>query len=127
LAEELDEEKILLHMLVESLGSPGVVADEATARTTPCKCYVLNGSEICFSKGVIGALSPAQKKLYCNPKIEIKPEAGEVGAGIIERIKKFREAAKVCKLEIEDLPKGERLHAWLSCMGRELAKRGIEI
>lgn len=121
MAEELDEEKILLHMLVESLGSPAIIVNEALARSTPCKCYPIDhDKKLCFTKGAIGALSQEQRKLYCTEEIDITE-------GITERVKQFREAAKVCKMEIEGLPKGERLHAWLSCMGRELAKRGIEI
>jgi len=118
----LDEEKILLHMLVESLASPAIIVNEGVARATPCKCYPIgDGKKLCFSKGAIGALDQEQRKLYCTEEIDL-PDGG-----IAERVKEFREAAKVCKAEIENLPKGERLDKWLTCMGTELEKRGIEI
>ena len=120
--EEMDDDKILLHTLVESLGSPAIIVNEALARSTPCKCYPIgDGKKLCFSKGAIGALDQSQRKIYCTEEIDVKD------GGITHRIEQFREAAKVCKTRIEGLPKGERLHPWLECMGEELAKRGIKI
>ncbi|GAI02962.1 unnamed protein product, partial [marine sediment metagenome] len=47
--------------------------------------------------------------------------------GMTRRLRNWQEAVSVCKVEIEPIPKGEKLEPWLSCMGRELPKRGIEI
>jgi len=121
LLEEMDEDTILLHVLVESLGSPAIIVNEALARSTPCKCYPLDHKKLCFTKGAIGALDQEQRKLYCTKEIDVKD------GKILHRIQLFREAAAVCKAKIEGLPKGERLHPWLQCMGEELRKRGIEI
>ena len=115
------EENLLLHSIPEIEGSPGIVVDEAVAKATPCTCYAIDGTEMCFSRGIIGTLSPAQREAYCVAGKTIKEE------GIVRRVKKFKEAVGVCKTEIEKFPKGERLEPWLACMGREARKRGIEL
>lgn len=114
---EQDYSNLMLHSIVYIHGSPGVVVDEATARNTSCTCY----GPICFSRGIIGALSESQKEWACNPRIEAK------SPGMERRLKNWREAVSICKAEIEAIPKGERLEPWLSCMSRELPKHGIEI
>lgn len=38
----------------------------------------------------------------------------------------FREAAKECKAEVSNLPKGERLRAYRACMSRKL-KGGVAV
>lgn len=120
--EPLEEEKILLHVLVESLASPAIIVNEALARATPCKCYPIgDDKKLCFSKGAIGALDQEQRKLYCTQEIDVSD------GGIVERVKIFRECAKEAKKEIEDIPRGERLQPWLTAMGQCLRARGIEI
>jgi hypothetical protein len=76
---------------------------------------------MCFSSGIIGTLSKPQIEAYC-PTKEVLTEGG-----MVERVKKFREAAQEAHKAIEKLPKGERLETWLSEMGKQLAKRGIEV
>ena len=109
----------MLDMAVESLGSPGLVVHPEIAGKTKCKCYDVDGRLMCFQKGIIGTLSQAQAEAYCKDK-EVITEGG-----LVERVKKFREAAKAAQERIAGIPKGERLHPWLTAMGEELSKRGI--
>jgi len=47
---------------------------------------------------------------------------------LTERYERFAAAAERAHKEIESMPKGmPRLETWLSAMGRELSKEGIEI
>lgn len=108
---------LLLHSIPYAHGSPGIVVDSDIAARTPCKCY----DNICFSRGIIGSMSEAQREAYC-PTVE-----HVTSPGMTRRLKNWQEAVNVCKVEIESIPKGERLEPWLSCMGRELPARGIEI
>lgn len=74
----------------------------------------------CFSKGIIGTLSKPQVGAYC-PVKDVLTEGG-----LVERVKKWKEAAKEAQEKIKDVPKGERLEPWLTEMSKALAKRGIE-
>lgn len=108
---------LILHSIAHSKGSPGIMIDPDVAARTPCKCY----DNVCFSRGIIGALSPAQREAYCPTTEHV------TSPGMTRRLKNWQEAVNVCKREIEKYEKGERLEPWLSCMGRELPKRGVEI
>ncbi|MDI6860304.1 MAG: hypothetical protein QMC85_07400 [Methanocellales archaeon] len=110
----------LIDFVAEVEGSPGIVVDADVAARTPCTVYKVDDTEMAFSPGIIGTLSKAQIEAYCPTKI-YKEE------GIAHRVKKFKEAVEVCKEEIKEYPKGERLRPWLECMGREARKRGIEL
>lgn len=121
MVEEKRGHGLILDMAIESLGSPGLVVDPDVAGRTGCRCYLVDGTEMCFSKGIIGTLSKAQREAYCKTK-EILREGA-----LVERVKKFKEAAKAAKEKIEKIPKGERLEPWLTAMGEELRKRGIEV
>lgn len=104
-------------------GSPGIVVDDGVARATPCTRFDLgNGKELMFSKGIVGGLDEGQKALYC-PETITKPLSDEQQ----RRLLGWRESADVCKGEIADFPKGEKLQPWLACMSRELSIRGIEL
>lgn len=47
---------------------------------------------------------------------------------LAERYTAFAEAAEAAHKKIETMPRGtERLGVWLSAMGEELGKRGIEV
>lgn len=118
--EEMNN-RLLLNTLVETFGSPGIVVNPEVAKATSCTCYRLDGKFMCFSKGIIGALSQEQKKIYCPTIVEKESPA------LKERIRRFREAAEEAHKKIEHLPKGERLEPWLTEMGKELRKREIEI
>lgn len=121
MSEEKRHHGLILDMAVESLGSPGLVVDADVAARTGCRCYLVDGTEMCFSKGIIGTLSKAQNEAYCKIKEVLKEGA------LVERVKKFKEAAKAAKEKIEKIPKGERLEPWLKAMGEELRKRGVEV
>jgi len=114
------ERKLLLDMTIEVLGSPGIVVNEALAKATGCRCYKVDTTEMCFSRGIIGTLSPPQREAYC-PTKEFLTE------GIAKRVKLFKEAAEEAKKEIAHIPKGERLEPWLHAMGKALRTRGIEV
>jgi hypothetical protein len=111
----------ILDAAVESLGSPGLVVHPEIAGKTKCKCYKVDDTLMCFQRGIIGTLSKPQVEAYCKDK-EIITEGG-----LVERVKKFKEAAKAAQERIANIPKGERLHPWLTAMGEELSKRGISV
>jgi len=118
-----NDHELLLHFGVEELASPGLVIDEATARATPCSCFIYKDKDYCYSKGIIGMLAQDQERLYC-----VAGKAYKDQPKLVERYTKFAEAASVAHKDIESMPKGtERLKVWLSAMGRELSKRGIEV
>jgi len=116
-----EDENLLLHSVPYLEGSPGIVVDEDIAARTPCRCARVDDSEICFSRGVVGGLSEAQKEAYCNPKTYFK------SPGLEKRIRGFKEAVAAAKEKIKDIPKGERLEPWLKAMSEELSERGIEV
>jgi len=119
--EEKKDHKLLMDLTVEEMGSPGIVVNPDLATRTGCKCYKVDDTLMCFSAGIIGTLSKPQIEAYCPTK-----EVLTTG-GIVERVKKFREAAAEAHKKIEAIPKGERLEPWLREMGEALRKRGIEV
>ena len=100
-------------------GSPGIEY-KAPLEPVPCTCYEVDGTKMCFRHGIIGTLSQEQRKRLCSEEI-IKTE------GIARRVKAFKAAVEVCKVEIEKFPKGQRLEPYLRCMSVEAEKRGIKI
>lgn len=115
--------ELLFHFVVEELDSPGLVIDEATARATPCSCFIYKGKDMCWSKGIIGMLTQNQESIYC-----IAGKAYKEQPKLVERYSMFAEAAEAAHKKIEAMPKGvERLETWLTSMGEELGKRGIKI
>ena len=123
--DELEVDSLMLHSLPYLHGSPGIVVNEARAKASPCKCVEYKpGKKLCWSPGIIGALTDEQETLYCpiTEKVE-RP-------GTVSRMAKWQEAVDTCKVEIASIPeeKGEeRVTTWLSCMSRELTARGIEV
>ena len=117
---------LLLQFTEHEIEGAGLVVSEARARATPCNCFSYKGREYCFSPGVIGLISgeknPEQIAAYCKvgKTYEVKP-------GIKERFETFASAAEEAHEKIEEIPKGERLVPWLSAMGKELEKRGVEV
>lgn len=117
------DHELLLHFGIEEVGSPGVVLDEATARATPCSCFLYKGKDMCWSKGIIGLLTQDQENIYC-----VAGKAYKAQPALTDRYTKFAEAAKEAHKKIEAMPKGtERLETWLEEMGKELSSRGIEV
>lgn len=116
-----ERDSLLLNSIPYAYGSPGIVVDEATARATPCRCVEYKPEKfLCWSPGVVGALTDEQEKLYCPTTEKIERP------GIVERMRNWQEAVDICKAEIAEIAKGERLEPWLSCMSRELAAREVK-
>lgn len=117
------EEKLLGARLIDWVAheSPGILVNPSRAEADPvCKCYDIDG-KLCFKSGIVGALDDSQKRAYCKQIItEESPE-------LKQRVNKFREASNVCVEECAILPKGEKLSCRLSCMSKELEKRGIKV
>lgn len=119
---EGEHDTLMLHSVPYVEGSPGIVVNEATAKATPCRCIEYRpGKKLCFSKGVVGALSDAQEELYCHPEEKL------VSPGLEKRMEHWMESVSICKAEIAKIPPGERLRPWLGCMSRELSARGVEV
>lgn|SRR5487761_1743327 len=110
--------------------SPGLVVDPAVAREAPCVGYQLRGEgaepDLVFVKGVVGALDQDQVQSFCS-EIEVRDLSPEQR----ERLAAFSEAAEVCKAEVADLPSGtdpgDKLPAYLGCMGTALRERGQKL
>jgi len=118
---ERERDSLMLHSTPYAYGSPGVVVNEAVAMASPCRCIEYRpGKKLCFSKGIVGALSDEQEKVYCTTTVPLE------SPGLEKRLDDWMESVGVCKAEIAPIPKGERLEPWLSCMSRELSTRGIE-
>jgi hypothetical protein len=108
----------LAHMDTEE--SPGIVIYPEVAKASPCKCAKVDGSELCFSPGIIGAMDEGQKELYCNPRTEFKSKA------LQQRLRLFKQSVKAAQKKVKAIPKGERLEPWLAAMSEELTKRGVK-
>jgi len=121
MSDEKRKHGLILDMTVEALGSPGLVVNADIAARTGCRCYKIDETLMCFSKGIIGTLSKPQVEAYC-PTKQILTEGG-----LVERVRKFKEAKDAALAKIAKVPKGERLEPWLKAMGEELRKRGIEV
>jgi len=118
-----NDHELLLHFGVEELASPGVVLDEARARATPCSCFIYKGKDLCWSKGIIGMLAQDQQDIYC-----VAGKTYKAQPALARRYVTFAEAAEEAHKKIEAMPRGvERLETWLEEMGKELAKKGIEV
>lgn len=120
----MPENELMLHSMPYAYGSPGIVVDEAKAKSSPCKCveYKL-GKKLCWSSGIIGALTNEQEALYCPTTLEIDRP------GTVRRMEKWQEAVDTCKAELTLIPEErgeERMTTWMRCMSRELKARGIE-
>ncbi|HEX54560.1 MAG TPA: hypothetical protein ENF49_00305 [Candidatus Altiarchaeales archaeon] len=84
----------------------GIVVDERLARTSPCICYQLKDmcddpercpdNFLCFSHGIIGALSNYQDRVYCKDYLIRK------SPGIEHRIKKFKLWGKIADVCLEE-------------------------
>lgn len=109
----------LAHMDTEN--SPGIVVYPDIAKASPCKCAKVDGSELCFSAGIIGAMDEEQKEVYCNPRTSFKSPA------LQQRLKVFKQSVKAAQKKVKDIPKGERLQPWLSAMSEELTKRAMKV
>ncbi|MDL1957047.1 MAG: hypothetical protein LWW95_08405 [Candidatus Desulfofervidus auxilii] len=96
-------------------GYGGLVIDEAKAELYPCTCYDIGeGKKLCFSKGIIGALTEEQIKKYCKKGIVHK-----TSERLKERIMNFRKAVRTCWARVKALKiekKGKKLEKFWQCM-----------
>ena len=122
--ERLGEENLLLHSVPYINGSPGLVVDEARARATPCRCVEYSPNKrLCWSRGIIGALTDEQEQTFCSAIYDINRP------GTVERMRKWQESVDTCKGELARIPEAsgqERVTTWLQCMSRELTSRGVQ-
>lgn len=72
----------------------GFVVEPKEARTEPCKCYKYDTELLCFSDGIMGALSDAQEKKYCKEKMIRKTTKEQMGQ--VTKFKKWGKIANIC-------------------------------
>jgi len=120
--EMLKNNEILLHHIPHAYGSPGIVINEALAVSSPCHGVKLDGGEMVWSPGIIGALDEGQKAKYCKVGITYHEKFG-----LKKRVQKFTEAAHLCSEAAKHLEGKERLLHYLGCMSKELEKRGVKV
>ena len=103
-------------------GYEGIVVDEFKAETTPC--YHIKGTNLYYSKGVIGALTQEQVRKYCKLGVQEieRPK-------IVERIETFKKAAEYCwrlakeKAKEEGLTPEEKIKFAIKCIEEEASKK----
>lgn len=111
---------LMLHAVAEMYGPGGIVVDEAKARATPCECVEYKPDKFwCTSKGVVGALTDKQEKIYCNPRIMVERP------GMKERMTKWAESVEICRAQLPPVDGQTRLEVYLDCMSRELKESGV--
>ncbi|RLG10275.1 hypothetical protein DRN73_08130 [Candidatus Pacearchaeota archaeon] len=100
----------------------GIVVDEFKAETTPC--YHIKGTNLYYSKGIIGALTQEQVRKYCRLGVQEieRPK-------IVERIETFKKAAEYCwrlakeKAKKEGLTSEEKIKYAIKCIEEEASKK----
>jgi hypothetical protein len=115
--QDIDTLVLIMHSMPEAEGLGGIVVNPDIAARTPCTCY----GNVCFSRGIIGALNESEREAYCPSTVQ------KTSPAMTKRLEKWQEAKDICKTKASEYPKGERLVPYSQCMGVELSKRGIEI
>lgn len=101
----------------------GIVVDEGKAREDTCRCIPLgDNSHLCYSGGVVGALSRDQEQLYCTTR-----EVMEVSPEIQIRQRILKDAAIICQSEVQGIPGERRLEPFMQCLTKIAKKSGLEI
>jgi len=90
----------------------GIVVNEFEALISPCEH--IKGTNLYYSKGIIGALNQEQIEKYCKRGI-IEIERPEV----VKRHEKWKEAVKICRMRTAHLKSGEKIKAFVECMEKE--------
>jgi len=80
----------------------------------------VEGKFWCTSKGVVGALTDEQERIYCNPREMVERP------GVKERMIKWVEAVDICRAQLPPTDGRTRLEVYLNCMSKELTKAGEE-
>jgi len=98
-----------------------VIVDEELARESPCTCYILDARKgevpenmMCFSKGMLGALSDEQDIEYCKRR-ETKPAS----PALKRNIRNFRLMGEIMK---ECLGTSKTEKGFLSCVEMKAKK-----
>lgn len=114
------DQDLILHSIPHMEGSPGIETPKATRGV--CRFIPLDGKRLVFAKGVIGALDESQQAKLCEEMVEMTDKFG-----LKRRIRHWREAVEVCKGELKGVADGaRRMTHWITCMSRELEKRGVK-
>ncbi|MEM3846561.1 MAG: hypothetical protein QXU98_12775 [Candidatus Parvarchaeota archaeon] len=109
--KEINVEDLLIQMALD-----GIVVNEERAKQGICRCIPTpTGKNLCWSEGIIGALSQDQQQKYCK-KITL-----EKGTKLPEHFEKFVNASKACeKGKTYNSTKIETLEDRLRCMHKLL-------
>nr|MBC8273578.1 hypothetical protein [Chloroflexota bacterium] len=95
LSENIAVGNLLLHSVPYQEGSPGIIVNEATAMASSCRCIEYRpGKKLCFSKGIIGALSDEQETIYCPVTEKLETP------GLEKRLQDWLDSVETCKPEI---------------------------
>ncbi len=81
--------------LLFSLAIDGILYNEEQAKQGPCECVPTPNGQLCWDKGIIGALSKEQFKTYCNED-NIKWKA--LPNKLQTRWDSFKTASEECKI-----------------------------
>ncbi|TDX48836.1 hypothetical protein [Orenia marismortui] len=79
----------------------GIVVDSKKAKKSPCKCIITGDpnkpeDRLCFSKGIVGALSDEQELEYCTDILAI-----ETSKKFADRINRFRTLGDILDICLE--------------------------
>lgn len=109
--KEISAEDLLIQIALD-----GIVVNEERAEEGLCKCVPTpTGKNLCWSQGIIGALSQAQQQKYCK-KVTV-----EKGTKLPAHFEDFISASKACeKGKMYNGTKIESLEDRLMCMHNKL-------
>lgn len=97
----------------------GILVDPDEARRAPCRCYLVGEDpeqpedRICFSRGIIGTLSDAQERAFCQEKPLVLP----LSPAMQERMRRFRVLGRLLDTCMEQEEPDFR-----ACLMRELER-----
>jgi hypothetical protein len=87
---KLNPETLLLSMALD-----GIVVDPATAAKGPCECIkTTTGKNMCWDKGIVGALNQDQVKQYCTNNSVAK----KLPSALQKRWETFATASEECEI-----------------------------
>lgn len=92
----------------------GIVISEEVAKLAPC--MRVKGTDLVFTKGVVGALNEKQRSEFCPTIVDVERPAFEA------RIERWKNAIKTCKERTKHLTGGEKLKQYVNCMSVEARK-----
>jgi len=116
--EHISIKRISPDDLLLSIALDGIVVNDEDAKRGPCECVKTDGSQICWDKGIIGALSKEQQDKYCKGNVTYK----KLSSKMQNRLETFKDASETC--EIGKVVNGMKINNFMDrikCMS-ELAK-----